>query len=228
MGWSVGYDPVWKRDIGYGVPATCDHPGCGKSIHRGLAHVCGGEPYGGDHGCGLHFCDSHLSSRLCSRCIESKEPFEPTADTPQWIEFKLSDVSWKECVWDGEQWKELLLTLKAGQQSKHDAVLRSFINAYRNGTAPTEALVRFVAEQVWRCPECYTKQTDIDIEVCGSCHAMIPRKPNQTQQHLNEAVSLMRKLSQGRGTKEVFDAIFEIEDEFLPRVDSGEIKTTDD
>lgn len=28
MGWSVGYDDNWKRDIGYGVPALCDYPDC--------------------------------------------------------------------------------------------------------------------------------------------------------------------------------------------------------
>ncbi len=26
MGWSIGYDKNLKRDIGYGVPATCEHP----------------------------------------------------------------------------------------------------------------------------------------------------------------------------------------------------------
>lgn len=33
MGWSIGYDNSWKRDIGYGVPAFCDHPGCMTSIN---------------------------------------------------------------------------------------------------------------------------------------------------------------------------------------------------
>jgi hypothetical protein len=48
MGWSIGYDSKWKRDIGYGVPAPCDLPGCDKEIDRGLAFVCGTEPYGGE------------------------------------------------------------------------------------------------------------------------------------------------------------------------------------
>ena len=30
MGWSIGYDNNWNRDIGYGVPAFCDHPKCDK------------------------------------------------------------------------------------------------------------------------------------------------------------------------------------------------------
>lgn len=54
MGWSIGYDERWKRDIGYGVPATCDHPGCEEKIDRGLSCVCANQqPYGGEHGCGL-------------------------------------------------------------------------------------------------------------------------------------------------------------------------------
>lgn len=50
MGWSIGYDNNWKRDIGYGVPATCDHPDCNEEIDRGLAYVCGNEPRGGEDG----------------------------------------------------------------------------------------------------------------------------------------------------------------------------------
>ena len=45
MGWEIGYDDNWERDIGYGVPAECDHPDC-QVIDRGLSYVCGGEPYG--------------------------------------------------------------------------------------------------------------------------------------------------------------------------------------
>jgi hypothetical protein len=63
MGWSLGHDNRWGkfgRDIGYGVPAPCDHPGCGAEIDRGLSYVCGTHPYGGEHGCGLHFCGDHL------------------------------------------------------------------------------------------------------------------------------------------------------------------------
>jgi hypothetical protein len=59
MGWSIGWDGTWKRDIGYGVPAYCDHPECSAEIDRGLSYVCGGDPYGGEHGCGLFFCGKH-------------------------------------------------------------------------------------------------------------------------------------------------------------------------
>lgn len=108
MGWSIGFDENWKRDIGYGVPATCDHPGCSAKIDRGLAHVCGGEPYGGDSGCGLYFCGNHLSalSSQCERCesdsrarVHFKGPFEPKPDHPDWIRWKLTDLSWR-------QWRE--------------------------------------------------------------------------------------------------------------------------
>lgn len=100
MGWSIGYDHNWNRDIGYGVPAYCDHPSCNKEIDRGLAYVCGSEPYGGEHGCGLYFCDKHRTyynakrSNVCSRCGHHHEPFDPKPDHPTWIHHKLTDDSW--------------------------------------------------------------------------------------------------------------------------------------
>ena len=102
MGWSIGYDPDWKRDIGYGVPAICDHPDCDEEIDRGLSYVCGGEPYGGDVGCGLFCCATHLyhttdvSTQRCERCCEGKEPFEPKSDVAEWIQHKLTDSSWQQ------------------------------------------------------------------------------------------------------------------------------------
>lgn len=106
MGWSVGYDASWNRDIGYGVPATCDHPGCGADIDRGLAYVCANqEPYGGD-GCGLFFCEQHkakwsdrIGAFCCERCAAEADPFDPTSDVPQWIRHKLTDASW-------QRWRE--------------------------------------------------------------------------------------------------------------------------
>lgn len=104
MAWSIGYDTQWNRDIGYGVPAFCDYPCCRAEIDRGLSHVCGGEPYGGEQGCGLYFCGKHLVNggvcQMCERCDEAKEPFNPTPDHPEWIAHKLTDESWKE-------WREL-------------------------------------------------------------------------------------------------------------------------
>lgn len=94
MGWSIGFDPNWKRDIGYGVPATCDHPGCGREIDRGLGYVCGGDVYGGEDGCGLFFCGDHGGGFTCERCNKGADPFEPTSDTAEWIDWKLTDESW--------------------------------------------------------------------------------------------------------------------------------------
>jgi hypothetical protein len=101
MGWQVGFDSHWNRDIGYGVPAICDQPGCGKDIDRGLSCVCGGEPYGGEHGCGLYFCGEHLLAgnfprQMCERCAASDPPFDPTPDTAEWLDWKLTDESWAE------------------------------------------------------------------------------------------------------------------------------------
>jgi len=113
MGWSIGYDSTWDRDIGYGVPAFCDHPDCDAPIDRGLAYVCGSEPYGGDRGCGLYFCDAHRphwvrppgelrAVNLCERCApRRRRPFEPKPDTPEWIHHKLTDPSWAE--WRAER-----------------------------------------------------------------------------------------------------------------------------
>lgn len=90
MGWAVGYDERWKRDIGYGVPALCDQPGCGAEIDRGLGYVCGGEPYGGDLGCGLFFCEEHHAyylgegHALCDRCARGEPPHAPTPDVAEW------------------------------------------------------------------------------------------------------------------------------------------------
>lgn len=97
MSWSIGYDNRWKRDIGYGVVAWCDHPGCKAVIDRGLAHVCGGEPYGGERGCGLYFCAKHQGweGQFCERCESHQDSFEKTPDHPIWINHKLTDQSWK-------------------------------------------------------------------------------------------------------------------------------------
>jgi len=93
MNWSVGYDSDWQRDIGYGVPSICDHPDCDERIDRGLSYVCGGEPYGGE-GCGLFFCQKHLSGIFCERCLRTLEPFNAKPDVLEWIQHKLTDESW--------------------------------------------------------------------------------------------------------------------------------------
>ncbi|MGQ5267715.1 hypothetical protein [Xanthomonas arboricola] len=103
MSWAIGYSERWKRDVGYGVPATCDHPGCTAEIDRGLGHICGGEPDGGTHGCGLFFCAEHRqfstsrrgNAELCIACLYMhRDPFKPTPDVDEWLRWKLTNPSW--------------------------------------------------------------------------------------------------------------------------------------
>ena len=115
MSWAVGFDPNWKRDVGYGVPAECDHPECTEQIDRGLGFVCGGQPFGGEYGCGLYFCGEHLGygaededgneveGRFCERCLVTGSgiPFEPKPDTQEWTDWKMTDPSWAQ--WRAEQ-----------------------------------------------------------------------------------------------------------------------------
>lgn len=120
MSWAIGFDAHWQRDIGYGVPAECDHPRCHEQIDRGLDYVCGGEPYGGDRGCGLYFCGAHLSGGAgpgvvprCSRCRHHKPPFAAKPDVAGWVRHKLTDESW-------QRWREehpgKVAMLQGGQQ----------------------------------------------------------------------------------------------------------------
>lgn len=106
MGWSIGYDYKWQRDIGYGVPAVCDSPKCKKQIDRGLAYVCGSDVHGGEYGCGLFFCSEHSHSRHprgsegyvrnCKRCLTYQAPYKAKPDVLEWLQWKLSDQSWAE------------------------------------------------------------------------------------------------------------------------------------
>ena len=108
MSWQV-YENSDGRWCGYGVPAICDHPTCSEQIDRGVTFVCGDTPGGGDHGCGLYFCADHMSwvyrgprcsVQLCVRCEHGENPFEPKADTAEWVNHMLTDESWGE-------WREL-------------------------------------------------------------------------------------------------------------------------
>jgi hypothetical protein len=103
MSWAVGYDSTWCRDIGYGVPAICDQPGCTESIDRGLGFVCGGEPYGGEHGCGLYFCFDHGGGAVeCGHVFRDDDPsYQPSPDTAEWVNHKMTHESWAE--WRAEQ-----------------------------------------------------------------------------------------------------------------------------
>lgn len=126
MGWSYGF--VNGRDVGYGVPAICDLPGCDKEIDRGLAFICGGDIGGGEHGCGLFFCGTHLlfcnieneygerPPQLCDVCLVNfrlggdnyklfAEKHQPKPDVPEWLRHKLRHYSWAE--WRKDNPKEI-------------------------------------------------------------------------------------------------------------------------
>lgn len=137
MGWSIGFDTHWNRDIGYGVPCTCDHPDCNKLIDRGLSYVCGGEPYGGSNGCGLYFCAEHLYyapvldegeeetddseyRQCCDSCRDNLQFYKPKPDLPVWIRHKLTDPSWAE--WRAENPKYL---------KKHDTLVTAIIRRWQ-------------------------------------------------------------------------------------------------
>lgn len=82
MGWAYGRNGE-GREIGYGVEAQCDEPGCDAQIDRGLAYVCGAMHDGGEYGCGRYFCASHLtyaafdddnlSPQVCGECCKRIE-----------------------------------------------------------------------------------------------------------------------------------------------------------
>lgn len=108
MGWAVGYDDMLKRDVGYGVPAICDDPSCQKEIDRGIAYSCGQGPYGGEKGCGLHFCGNHLfharGTLVCRRCMNYRKPYSPKPDTDEWVQHKLTDPTWEQWRQENPDW----------------------------------------------------------------------------------------------------------------------------
>lgn len=107
MGWAVYQCPKGTpfRHAGYGVPAYCDHPDCKEEIDRGVNHRCGSiNSDGEDRGCGLYFCETHLSeysskynSSFCGQCWpRSRKPFTPKPEHPEWATHVLSDESWQK------------------------------------------------------------------------------------------------------------------------------------
>lgn len=107
MGWSLGFDTKWNRDIGYGVPAYCDHPGCTEEIDRGLAYVCcASQPYGGEHGCGRYYCGKHEANKWEGSGEDGEEDETQVCghadddyispDHHEWIRHKRTDESWQQ------------------------------------------------------------------------------------------------------------------------------------
>ena len=122
MGWAVGDDPNRERHIGYGVPATCDHPACGASINRGIAYACGGGLMGSVDNCGLFFCSDHLAFPIedewcCERCANDHDPFDPSPETAEWARFVTSDDSWAEWRAHEQAWAARMAIIADGGQS---------------------------------------------------------------------------------------------------------------
>jgi hypothetical protein len=80
MGWAFGTNAE-GRQIGYGMPAVCEHEGCTEEIDCGLAYCCGGlkgTAHGGNGpGCAHFFCPKHLfavhgaPAMLCENCCDA-------------------------------------------------------------------------------------------------------------------------------------------------------------
>lgn len=70
MGWRHCGEDSGGRNIGYGVAAVCDHPGCSEPIDRGLGYACGGM-HGTSEGCEGYFCGEHLSKYLADNLTGS-------------------------------------------------------------------------------------------------------------------------------------------------------------
>lgn len=86
MSWAVG--EIDGRDVGYGVPAECDHPECKTRIDRGMAYQC--------ETCNLFFCGMHRAGNACDRCLSGELPFDPKPDLPEWLEHKETHPSWAQ------------------------------------------------------------------------------------------------------------------------------------
>lgn len=132
MSWAVGEDPNRHRHIGYGVPATCDHNGCGAQIDRGLSYACGGGVVSDQDNCGLFFCSDHLHYALdgatrypvCERCLEGLPPFEPSPDTAEWISHVLLHQSWSRWRDENPEWTQQMLDQQRSATRGDDATPR--------------------------------------------------------------------------------------------------------
>lgn len=143
MGWAIGTGNG-GRDIGYGVPAICDQPGCDEEIDRGISYACGN--FRSDSGCGQYFCSKHLNYfyydikdvsmnesdhtddgiEFCDHCLYGLEHPDAAAKDPKWPPYHepkpdiLKWVLWKLYDASWERWRQEtpkeLATLKAREQ----------------------------------------------------------------------------------------------------------------
>ncbi|WHM30233.1 hypothetical protein OH540_09380 [Streptomyces sp. BPPL-273] len=81
-----------RIEAGYAVQAICEKDGCNEQIDRGLAHLCGKDPRGDDHGCGGYFCANHLyGDNQCESCAAKADEVNRWVHPDTGEEFDLRD-----------------------------------------------------------------------------------------------------------------------------------------
>lgn len=109
MGYSVGWDSDNARWKGYGVPCTCEQPGCAENIDRGMSHIC--------ECCGLAFCYEHLlAGGECEACTDGGPQFPAKAENMEWLQHLRTDPSWSK--WRKENEAQLTSWETAAQRAQ--------------------------------------------------------------------------------------------------------------
>lgn len=73
MGWAFCGANRHGQEIGYGVEATCDEPGCDAAIDRGLGYLCG-SMHDDSETCARYYCAAHqVCVQRCARCVDADE-----------------------------------------------------------------------------------------------------------------------------------------------------------
>lgn len=68
MGWAFCGTNRNGVEIGYGVEAVCDEPGCTTVIDRGLGYLCG-DMHDDERTCAKYYCSHHrVGHQRCERC----------------------------------------------------------------------------------------------------------------------------------------------------------------
>lgn len=111
MGWADCGTDSFGRPIGYAFQATCDYPGCGNKIDRGLSYACGNMHGNTNWGCEGYFCSEHMlfvdkehDSQLCEFCYNDMVALE--AEEAEWEEEEdLEDGPNYGCLVDNGQYE---------------------------------------------------------------------------------------------------------------------------
>jgi hypothetical protein len=84
----MGYQVYWSngRWQGYGVPAYCDHKGCGNEIDRGLGYQHPNDDDGMTPS--VFVCAGHQDTPI------DQIPVDYKREHPEWLSHILTDDSW--------------------------------------------------------------------------------------------------------------------------------------